>query len=122
LAPAWLVAALTTGAVLAGGAAQANPQGLDGLPLPDRPATQAAPAPSPPQASPAPTDAATVTVRPGDCLWLIARDHAPAGADDAEVARLTAAWHQANRAVIGADPNAIHPGQTLTAPTAEELS
>ncbi|MFT4188125.1 MAG: hypothetical protein QM621_06035, partial [Aeromicrobium sp.] len=29
LAPAWLVAALTTGAVLAGGAAQANPQGLD---------------------------------------------------------------------------------------------
>ncbi len=59
---------------------------------------------------------AGVTVRAGDSLWSIAAEHLPA---DATAAQIDAAWHewyQANRDVIGDDPNLIRPGQVLTAP------
>lgn len=94
--------------------------GLDGLPLPDRadsarlapgaPAPGAAPAPrhgpGPVIARPGPAlrAAHTVVVRPGDSLWSLA------GADG---------WrrlYRANAAVIGADPDLIHPGQELRLP------
>ncbi|NYG55215.1 LysM peptidoglycan-binding domain-containing protein [Nocardioides perillae] len=56
-------------------------------------------------------------VQPGESLWSIAAANLPPGADDAEV---TAAWqavHRANRAVVGADPDLIHPDQQLRLPT-----
>lgn len=75
---------------------------LDGLRLPDRPATS-------------PT-AHTVVVRRGDTLWAIAARSLPAHADEAQIARECARWHTANRAVIGDDPDLIHPAQQLAPP------
>ncbi|WP_229053282.1 LysM peptidoglycan-binding domain-containing protein [Aeromicrobium sp. Leaf350] len=118
LAPRWLAAGLTTGALALGGAAQAAPSDLDGLPLPDR-ATVAVAAAAPTSAPPPATGGAagTVVVQPGDCLWDIARRHAPPGSPDSTVAALTSAWHRANVPVIGPDPDLLVPGQVLTAPT-----
>ncbi len=57
-----------------------------------------------------------VTVRPGDCLWSIAASHLHSTATDAEIAASWRAWYDANRDVVGADPDLILPGQLLTAP------
>ncbi|MEG9225286.1 LysM peptidoglycan-binding domain-containing protein [Aeromicrobium sp. Sec7.5] len=119
IAPAWLATTLSTGALLLAPAAHATPADLDGLPLPDRAPAVAASGPTVEEISrPAPpgAPAATVTVRAGDCLWDLATRHAPAAASDREVARLTRVWHEANRAVIGADPDVLRPGQVLTIP------
>ncbi|WP_134764561.1 LysM peptidoglycan-binding domain-containing protein [Nocardioides sp. 1609] len=100
--------------------APAAPPSLDGLPLPDRPSGPARP-PAPPagradRSDPAPA-AGRVVVRPGDSLWSIARSRiAPAAADDAAVARATAALYAANRDAVGPDPDLIHPGLHLRAP------
>ncbi|MEG3616489.1 hypothetical protein [Isoptericola haloaureus] len=61
-------------------------------------------------------DAAEVVVHRGDSLWEIAARGLPASATDAEVLAATTRWHEANRDVIGADPDAILPGQVLRAP------
>jgi nucleoid-associated protein YgaU len=61
----------------------------------------------------------TVTVRRGDTLWSIAAGHLGSGATDAEVAAEWPRWFEANRAVIGDDPDIILPGQQLLAPLAE---
>jgi hypothetical protein len=58
-------------------------------------------------------------VKPGESLWSIAEATLPAGASAAEVAASSAAWYDTNRAVIGANPSLIHPGQDLAAPDAE---
>lgn len=58
-----------------------------------------------------------VPVRPGDCLWDIAAAHLGPGATDVQIARAWPRWYAANRAVIGPDPNLIHPGQRLVPPT-----
>jgi hypothetical protein len=52
-------------------------------------------------------------VRPGDSLWSIAQAH-PTDGDDVEL-RWRAIW-AANRDVVGADPDLIHPGQALRLP------
>jgi nucleoid-associated protein YgaU len=57
-----------------------------------------------------------VLVAPGDSLWRIAARRLGPGADDAAIAREWPRWYAANRAVIGADPNLIHPGQRLVPP------
>ncbi|WP_299034468.1 LysM peptidoglycan-binding domain-containing protein [uncultured Pseudokineococcus sp.] len=67
-----------------------------------------------------------VVVVRGDTLWDIARRALPAGADDAEVAAAWPAWHEANRSVVGDDPDHLLPGQRLvppgrTAPAAGDL-
>lgn len=70
-------------------------------------------------AEPAPTHQ-RVAVRPGDTLWALAARTLPPGAGDAQVA---ARWHHLyalNRAVIGADPDLIVPGQQLVLPTGSE--
>lgn len=86
---------------------------VEGLPLPDRTTDthrtlgRAASAPS------APHD---VVVAPGDCLWRLAAASLPPRATDTEIA---VRWHriyQLNRAVIGADPDLIQPGQRLRLP------
>jgi len=81
------------------------PLALDGLPFPDRVVGG-------PQAP-----LRMHLVAPGDTLWDIAAadlgSH-PAGS------RITAHWHRihaANRAVIGADPDLIRPGQVLRIPS-----
>jgi nucleoid-associated protein YgaU len=77
-----------------------------------------APAPRPtPTPTPTPTDRTRqVVVRPGDSLWSLAADHLPASAPAAAVARSWPRWYGANRAVIGADPDLLQPGQVLRVP------
>lgn len=61
--------------------------------------------------------AGEVVVQRGDCLWDIAARHLGPGASDAEVAIAWPAWHEANRALIGDDPDRLLPGQLLHAPS-----
>ena len=77
---------------------------LDGLRLPDRPLTSGLSNPS-------------VVVKPGDTLWAIAARSLPPGATNSEIASACARWYATNRAVIGADPDLIHPQQRLTPPS-----
>jgi hypothetical protein len=102
---------------------------LDGLPLPDRATTTTqvsrvfARAAShheraePPGRRPP----GVVVVRPGDTLWAIARAGLPPSRGDDEVAARVAKIHQANRTVIGPDPDLIRPGQRLRMPPATTL-
>lgn len=90
------------------------------------PATGSQTVPEGTAAPAAPSDSASapsgVTVRPGDSLWSIAARSLP---DNTSAARVDAAlreWYQANRDVIGDDPNLIRPGQYLTAPTVMTLT
>ena len=55
-------------------------------------------------------------VRPGDSLWTIAERELGPGASEVEIAARWPLWYQANRNVIGADPNVLLPGQLLTPP------
>jgi nucleoid-associated protein YgaU len=57
-----------------------------------------------------------VVVRRGDSLWDIAARHLGPDASAADVAIEWPRWHQANRDVIGADPDLIIPGQRLVPP------
>ena len=72
--------------------------------------------------SPAPRPRATrdapaeVVVRRGDSLWSIAARHLGPDASDAEIAGAWPAWFQANRDLVGDDPDLLRPGQVLRAP------
>lgn len=57
-----------------------------------------------------------VVVHRGDSLWSIAARHLGHEPSDAEIAREWPRWYAANRAVIGSDPDLLHPGQVLAAP------
>lgn len=85
---------------------------LAGMKLPDRPTTSA------PQAD---YTRSSVIVLPGDSLWAIAARSLPASATVSDIAAATARWHSANRAVIGANPHLIFPGQQLTPPLGKDL-
>ncbi len=87
--------------------------------------THAGGAPGPVGASPdapAGESATTVTVRQGDSLWAIAAAHLPEGASDSAVADAWPQWYAANRDVIGADPDLIHPGQVLVVPASAAVA
>jgi nucleoid-associated protein YgaU len=60
--------------------------------------------------------AASVVVRPGDSLWRLAAERAGARASPRQVADLVRWTHHRNRAVIGPDPDLLHPGQRLVLP------
>lgn len=62
-------------------------------------------------ASPAPTAPQSYTVVKGDCLWNIAKKFYGSGSKYSII-------YNANKSVIGGNPNLIHPGQTLTIPAA----
>lgn len=103
------------GVVLAGMAGTLNPttahaddRGVDGLRLPDRPMVVS---------SARPVTDHVVVVRPGDTLWSIARTRLGSHADVPATARACDRWYQANRDVIGDDPDLIQPGQRLAAPS-----
>ena len=61
--------------------------------------------------SPAPTASQTYTVVKGDCLWKIAKKFYGNGSKYTII-------YDANRGVIGGNPNLIYPGQVLTIPAA----
>lgn len=61
--------------------------------------------------SPAPAVAQTYTVVSGDCLWNIAKRFYGSGSKYTVI-------YDANRGVIGGNPNLIYPGQVLTIPAA----
>ncbi|GEL95129.1 LysM peptidoglycan-binding domain-containing protein [Cellulomonas composti] len=65
---------------------------------------------------PAPSVRATVVVEAGDSLWTIVAAQLAPGADDADIATEWPRWYDANRAVIGTDPDLLLPGQVLQAP------
>ena len=62
-------------------------------------------------ASPAPATAQTYTVVKGDCLWNIAKKFYGNGSKYSII-------YNANKSVIGGNPNLIYPGQVLTIPAA----
>lgn len=114
--PVAVRAALFTTVVVAAVASPAHADSahdLDGLTLPDRPTTTAAPF------DPI-VDPSSVTVRTGDTLWALAADHLPRDASAQRIAGSVASWHAANRQVIGPDPDLIMPGQVLTPPIPEQ--
>jgi len=57
-----------------------------------------------------------VVVHRGDSLWAIAARHLGRDASDAEIAQAWPAWFDANRDVIGDDPDVLRPGQVLRPP------
>ena len=65
-----------------------------------------------------PTEPDEVVVRRGDTLWSIAARHLGPLPSDAEIAAAWPAWHDANRHVIGDDPDLLRPGQVLVPPQA----
>jgi hypothetical protein len=81
------------------------------------PQTGAVPRPAarPPQSA-RPAKAGDVLVRPGDSLWTIASAQLGRDGVPAQVAAAWPRWYTANRAVIGADPDLIKPGQRLAPP------
>ncbi len=89
-----------------------HPRVLAGLPSPDRVVGSMPPAPE--------TRTARIhIVQSGDTLWDIAATDLGARSDGG---RITTHWHRIhalNRAVVGADPDLIHPGQELRMPAQE---
>ena len=61
--------------------------------------------------SPAPSTSQTYTVKKGDCLWSIAKKFYSNGSKYTVI-------YNANKGVIGGNPNLIYPGQILTIPAA----
>lgn len=122
------------GAALVGGLsapAMAVPVDIDsgrtvvsGLPLPDRATSDQVREPAPALAVPRqphhsrPHDGPDTTVRvePGDSLWRIAERHLPAAVSDAAIDERWQRLYAANRDVIGANPDLIHPGLRLELP------
>ena len=74
------------------------------------------PRPAQPGSERADLAAGVVVVARGDTLWGLAAEALHPGANDAEIATSWHAWYELNRAVIGEDPNLLHPGQLLQAP------
>lgn len=61
-------------------------------------------------------DVEQVAVHRGDTLWDLAARHLGADATDAEIASEWPRWHEANRDVVGPDPDLLLPGQLLLPP------
>lgn len=83
---------------------------------PVRPAADAEVVAAPARPAVAEHTTAAIVVSPGDSLWRLAAERLDPAASAAEI---TASWHRlydANRAVVGVDPDHIEPGQRLTPP------
>lgn len=97
--------------------APASSRVLAGLPLPERPVSDSR---DRPVSDPAGRQRRRVTVRAGDTLWGIARDSLPERATDAGISARWQQIYRANRAVVGTDPDLVHPGLSLRLPGAGE--
>ena len=62
--------------------------------------------------------AGAVTVLAGDTLWDVAAHAMGPGASDVEIAMQWPRWYEANRALIGQNPDVLLPGQILQPPSA----
>jgi resuscitation-promoting factor RpfA len=60
--------------------------------------------------------APSVTVQPGDSLWLIAAKRLGSGARPDAIAAEWPRWYAANRDRIGPDPGVLRPGEQLVSP------
>lgn len=58
-----------------------------------------------------------VTVHAGDSLWDIAARHLGHGASDLDIALHWPRWYEANRELIGRNPDVLLPGQILQPPS-----
>lgn len=119
------VTAESAGAPFSGASSEADPRSASASSAPEDalPALGWGGAPASPSAgSPAESSEApshTVVVQRGDSLWSITDDLLGPGIDDPQ--EIAAAWprlHDANREVIGPDPDHLVPGQELVIPTA----
>ena len=63
-------------------------------------------------------EAGAVAVLAGDTLWDIAAQPMGPGASDVEIALQWPRWYEANRAIIGQNPDVLLPGQILQPPSA----
>jgi nucleoid-associated protein YgaU len=113
------VGTTTVAAVLAAPAAahaDARPGAVTAVSDLDWPGLVQAVSPAPgPQPAAAPASAVLV-VRPGDSLWTLAARRLGPHASPAAVAAEWPRLYAANRAVIGADPSLLRPGQHLRVP------
>jgi hypothetical protein len=75
-------------------------------------------APAARTASGATDNAAAVTVLAGDTLWDVAAQAMGPEASDVEIATQWPRWYEANRSVIGHNPDVLLPGQILQPPAA----
>jgi nucleoid-associated protein YgaU len=121
--PAVATTASTAGVAAAATASEPVPVPAPVWPSTTPPAGHARPVDAPrwpsattPVAHPSRRRGASVTVQPGDCLWLIAARRLGQRASDAAVTAAWPRWYAANRPIIGADPNVILPGEVLQAP------
>ena len=64
--------------------------------------------------------AATLTVRPGDSLWLLSERLLGPGADPGAVADACRALYRANHARVGDDPDLVLPGTVLHIPNTDD--
>lgn len=104
--PGWLTSAHPTSGA---DPAPPTPTWKPGAPTPATPGSTRA-------ARPTTTEATTVTVRQGECLWDLAAHELGPTATDLEVDRRWRQWYQHNRSIIGAEADLIRPGTVLTAP------
>lgn len=98
---------------------------VSGLPLPDRvalgPPASRPPATSPVGISPAGSERRRLhLVTQGETLWEIAEASLSGPASDLDIDRRWRDIWAANRAMVGPDPDLIHPGTTLRLPPAKE--
>ena len=111
-----VAAAAGLGILVAPVVAAARAASAPAIPAPTWPTTTPRPTVRPPQPA-RPTRGSSqgrgVVVRPGDSLWAIAATRLGPQATPALVAATWPRWYAANRAVIGADPDLIRPGQLL---------
>ena len=84
--------------------------------VPERPAIGVGPAATRPDSPHRSDQEPTVVVAPGDCLWEIAAQTLGPDASTAEIASEWPRWYDANRAVVGGDPDLIQPGMVLRPP------
>jgi hypothetical protein len=106
--------------VLAAQLHEATPAPTPGW-TPARPSVRPQPSTRLVTTAPPPGGPRETVVRRGDTLWDIARAHLGPDATDAEVAAEWPRWHEANRSVIGPDPDVLLPGQVLHAPDAVQV-
>ncbi|WP_127131815.1 LysM peptidoglycan-binding domain-containing protein [Georgenia sp. SYP-B2076] len=70
-----------------------------------------------PASAPRAAAAGTHVVTAGESLWSIAASALGPGAAEADIVAAWPLWYETNRALVGPDPDLIHPGQLLRAPT-----
>lgn len=96
------------------------PPSMPALGWPTDPADQSSgdrPAAAPQPVRPRPPGAEDrVLVRPGDSLWSITAHRLGPASSATRIQAEWPRWHAANRQLIGADPNLLHPGAELLAP------